>query len=1366
MCPNPERKSSRVNLGETCVARRGGVLGGVLLVLLVGGKPCSAQEQAQGMPQVISASSSQAGAVPWRIVQAVNESKLAVLRGNVHPLARVEFDRGAAPPSLPMQRMMLVLKRSPEQEAALAQLLDEQQDKSSPNYHKWLTPEQFGQQFGPSDADIQAVTSWLQSHGFQVAKVAKGRTVIEFSGVAAQVQEAFHTAIHKFVVNGEEHWANSSDPQIPTALTPVVAGVVTLHNFQKKPMYHISNQLSHGSGPGLLGQPNPSLTYSGNCNSNSLCYGLAPYDIATIYNVLPLWAATPAVDGTGQSIAIVGRSDINPQDVTNFRTYVLPPAGQTNPLTVYYDGPNPGIVSGDETESLLDVEWSGAIAKGATVELVVSASTSTSDGVVLSALYIVDNNLAPVMGVSYGGCERYDTPSESQFISGMWEQASAQGITVVVASGDQGSACEIPGSTLPAPALDGLGVSDLASTPYNVAVGGTDFDDFSNAQTYFAATNNPNTYASALSYIPETTLNDTCTNALLQMITGSVDPESNCNNSTVLSQAPVLVSLSGGGGGASAVYPKPSWQAGTGLGIPTDKMRDLPDISLFAGDGFIQNFYVICEADGSGKQGSGCPSGSSYGGFVPIGGTSASTQVFAGIMALVNQKTGQRQGNANYVLYKLASTQATASPALNCIAVSPGAGCTFYDVTKGSNAMPCATGSPDCTTTHAGDAYGLLDGYDAGTGYDLATGLGSVNVANLISKWAAFAEEPSTTTLTLSPTSITHGQLVSVGMSVAAGQGVTGTPTGSVSLVADTGPSGTEGVQGFTLAANGSASGTTNALPGGTYNVVAQYPGDGAFGPSASSPPISVAVNPENSQTFANLVTLDYSGNVTSFSANSATYGSGLFLLRVDVGDSAASVSPSTGISSECSKGLSNCPTGTITLTPSGASLPVATLPLNSGGYAEIPSLAAGTYAVSANYPGDSSYGPSSSAAQFNISRAPTTPTLYYSPSVQYGEITNPTVMLGSNSEGAAPTGTFAFFIDGAPAPGQVWFSGSPGEPGSSPPVYAWAQASTNTYFLSLGDHTLTGQYSGDANYAPTAISPTPITVTKNQPILICDVITYAILSQQVTLSAQLIGAEEGGVRATGTITFYDGTTALSGPITYTPWGDSGLTATTPFTPTTLGTHQISASYSGDSNYSPATGAPYMLTVLLGPDFSIISSGTTAWTVNAGQTATFPYAVIISPEAGFFSSVNLSCSLSASATTCSVIPPSITCCAAVSVSVTTTARSLLPTGYHQRPGPWRRTAPITLWATVVLLLLFLQTYRWQQRLALSVPVLVLVLLFLIAGCGGGSGAGGGGGGTPPPPPTQNGTPAGTYVITVTGTSGSLAHSTTLTLTVN
>jgi subtilase family serine protease len=537
------------------------------------------------------------------ITQAVDDSKLTVLKGNTHPLARTEFDRGAAPADLPMDRMLLVLKRSPEQEAALEQLITEQGDKSSPNFHKWLTPQQFGQEFGPSDSDIQSVTSWLESHGFQIGQVANGRNVIEFSGTAAQVEQTFHTSIHKYVVNGEEHWANANDPQIPTALTPVVVGVGSLHNFLSKPLYHSRGVFSKSKSTGEVKPVAPSFTFADTCGVGVLqgteCYALAPYDFATIYNVLPLWNAAPAIDGTDESIGIVGRVTVNIADMRNFRLFVGLPA--KDPVIII-NGTTPPVNDGDEGESDLDMQWAGGVAKNATIDFVTSASTNTTDGVNLSAEYILNNNLTPILSYSYGLCEAQLGTGGNSLSASLWQQAATQGITVLVATGDTGaSICEDPSNTTTTeqPGTSGLAVNGIAATPNNVAVGGTDFDDWNVQTSYFEpeASDNATTLQSAEKYIPEMAYNDSCTSFILTEDGFSANPETNCNN---LASLTPFIAPFGGGGGASTIYTKPTWQVG--LGVPAPNARYLPDVSIFAGDGtMVWSAYVVCQADQGGS---------------------------------------------------------------------------------------------------------------------------------------------------------------------------------------------------------------------------------------------------------------------------------------------------------------------------------------------------------------------------------------------------------------------------------------------------------------------------------------------------------------------------------------------------------------------------------------------------------------------------------------------------------------------------------------------------------------------------------------------------------------------------------------------
>jgi hypothetical protein len=682
------------------------------------------------------------------VTQPVNENQMLVLQGNTHPFARAEFDRGAAPTSLPMENIQLVLKRTPEQEAALAELLREQQDPTSPNYHKGVTPQEFGARFGASDHDIQAVTSWLQSHGLRVLEVSPGRNIIQFSGTAAQVEAALRTSIHSYVVNGEQHWANSGDPQIPAALGDVVAGVNTLHNFHRKPMSRMVGTFSRSNATGETKPIRPQFTFDFGqaCFGfqTAGCFGLAPYDFATIYNVLPLWNA--GIDGTGETIAIVGDSNINPADVTNFRSIFGLPANAPH-VIIADNGSDPGIKPppGDELEADLDVEWAGAVAKGATIDFVISANTNTTMGVDLAAEHIINHNLAPVMSESFGECELGLGTGGNAFFNSLWQMGAAEMITIVVSTGDSGaSACDFPNNN-PMDALptsNGLQVSGIASTPFNIAVGGTDFDELSDATAFWNTTNAQTTQLSAKGYIPETTWNDSCTSLVYGAVGFSPFPEVNCNTA----QLALDINPIGAGGGISNCtaptgqnpsncaggYTKPAFQSAPG--VPNDGKRDVPDVSLFAGDGLVGSFYVICEQDQNTPQTNNpCSLANPNNDTLGVGGTSASAQAFAGIMALVVQKTKSRQGiGAATAMYQLAAQQSLSTCSSSA---SPANTCVFNDVTKGTISQPCVKNSPNCIVATSSDANGVLSGCDAAPGYDLATGLGTINAENLVNNF-------------------------------------------------------------------------------------------------------------------------------------------------------------------------------------------------------------------------------------------------------------------------------------------------------------------------------------------------------------------------------------------------------------------------------------------------------------------------------------------------------------------------------------------------------------------------------------------------------------------------------------------------------
>jgi hypothetical protein len=1318
----------------------------------------------------------QTSSVRPRITQAIDETRLTVLRGNTHPLARSDFDRGIAPPSLPMQRMLLVLKRSPQQDTELQTLIEQQVNKASSNYHRWLTPQQFGQEFGPSDQDIQTVTSWLQLHGFQVTRVSNSRTIMELSGTAGDVQEAFHTSIHKYAANREDYWANSSDPQIPEALAPIVYGINTLYNFPRRQMHKVVGRFSRAKTTGIT-TPVAQLTFPNPCSvtSQPFCnFALAPADFAKIYNV-PNLLLSPApstrFNGDAVTIAVVAESNINSQDVADFRALFGLPAPKLN---VIVNGPDPGIVPGAETEADLDVEWAGAVAPNATIDLVVSESTESSLGADLSALYAVDNNLGAILNESFGECEFFMGTAGNTFYNQLWQQASAQGITVTVSSGDQGSAvCDGGGTS----ASFGLTVSGFTSTPYNVSVGGTDFNDVNNFSAFWNLTSgDAPTTSSAKGYIPEMTWNNSCTNQEVFKSFKTTTAEQTCNNSAAKQQG--LLAVDGGSGGKSSCtvsdgqnqsscsggYSKPPWQVAL---TPNDGKRDVPDISLFASNGFNGSFYIVCESDlalGS----SSCDPFASVSEFIGVGGTSASSPAFAGIMALVNQAIGSRQGNANYVLYQLAAPSGASCTS----AASPAGSCVFYDVPSGSTiAMPCAKNSLNCAVSNAGDSIGVLSGYATTSGYDLATGLGSVNAANLINKWKTveLSLKSSSTSLTLNSNNvvnITHGQPVSVSATVGAVAPATGTPAGNVSVIANTGPDGQEGLQSFPLT-SGSASGTTNALPGGNYTAFAQYAGDGTFSGSSSTPAISVTVAPEASKTFASLVTFDANGNPTSFSASGATYGSGYYLLRADVGDSAATLSSSIGISSNCSKRITNCPTGVVTLTPTAGPLGGGALSLNSGGYAEIQSLATGTYGISATYSGDSSYGSSATSASFTISKAPTTAIAAISGTpVQYGNSEEVIGVARTNSIGVPPTGTFSFFLDGSPlSVSALVYEGHPQCPSCSPPFGAELDAGGLAVFPSLGNHSLTVQYSGDVNYAAATSSPSTFTVTQAQPFFSTfgPTANPINLGQQVTLIAQMVGST-AGLTPTGTMTFYDGGAAIPGTVSYSQLPNhAALGATMSYIPTTPGLHNITVKYSGDTNYLPASTPVSAELTVVGPDFSLATGSITVQSVSVGQTATFTNDIVVSATNGFNSQVNLSCSLPATLTTCSVNPTSLSSASGMAtVTVTTTARGLAPQlfliGRFVR-GPQLFLALLITWLLAFNLMGLVCVWHEHETRLFSCVGLALILAVVAIGCGGGSSGA-------PEPPSHPGTPPGTYTVTVTGTSGPLTHTAMLTLTVN
>ena len=747
---------------------------------------------------------------PVRIVESIDESRLVSLAGNVHPAARAEFDRGRVSPDLAMGDLVLVLRRGPQEQAAFDGFVASQQDPNSQNYHHWLSPEEVGERFGPALSDVDAILNWLRGHGFAIDEVSKDRLSVRFSGTAAQVENCFHVEIHNLDVKGEKHIANMSDPRIPSALTPVVVGVKALHNFFARPLHRMGKPVVFDTKDGgwrrvggdagvqleSLAGRGVKADFSTVSGYGAAVEDVAPYDFAKIYNVLPLWQAATPIDGTGQTVAIAGTSNVVLADIAAFRKAFGLPAKAPQVIITNSDPGTcqslDGSCFGDLVENSLDVEWSGAIAKGANIVLVTSsAATPTTDPLYLSESYVVNHKTAPILNVSYGSCETALGNTGNIEYNNLWQTAASEGIAVFVASGDAGSAACDQGfdaiDGIPYAAQFGLQVNGLASTTYDTAVGGTDLNWSAAPTTYWSAANSSTTGASALGYVPEVPWNSTCANSLTWPslaadaaylgVAPVTDGESACNfvlnNSYSIYQdygvdIAWLSDTVGGGGGRSSCtvsyqgnpqtcsggYAKPSWQAGA-PGIPADGLRDLPDVSFFASNGFLGSAYLICVSAG----GNACAySATEEPAAQEVGGTSVASPAMAGVMALINQKAGAAQGSPNKVLYQLGAVQSWA----NCKSetVKTTSSCYFNDVDTGGNYVPCENSdlfsTVECYPVIDTDYAGILVGYAAVAGYDRASGLGSLNVANVVNAWPV-----STAALvTLSPGALTFASVM------------------------------------------------------------------------------------------------------------------------------------------------------------------------------------------------------------------------------------------------------------------------------------------------------------------------------------------------------------------------------------------------------------------------------------------------------------------------------------------------------------------------------------------------------------------------------------------------------------------------------
>jgi subtilase family serine protease len=630
------------------------------------------------------------------ITRPIDESRLVTLVGNTRFEANARNDRGRVPDDLPLDHMLLQLKRSPDLERQFERRIDSLTDKSSPNFRHWLTAAEQGEKYGLAQEDLDAITRWLQSYDFVVGYVYPNGMVIDFSGTAGDIRQAFHTEIHYLEVKGERHFANMSDPQIPEALAPAVQGVVSLHNFKPHAMY----------------ERRPDYTFAG-CGGD--CYALVPADFQTIYNLTPVYKAN--IYGQGQTVVLIEDTNSYDSDWSTYqKKFGLTSHGGTL-TTVHPDSAgnctNPGT-NPDDVEADLDVEMVTAIAPAAKVELASCSDTSTTFGGLIAIHNLISAGSPPaVMSMSYGECEVLNGAASNAAFKSAFQSAAAAGVSVFVSSGDHGASFCAPDFTDGGDyAYPGIGVTGWGETVYNVSVGGTDFEDLYNSleggaeQSKYWNSTNSSTYGSAKSYIPEIPWNDSCTSYLVYNLEGYTAPYGSagfCNSST--GEADFLSTTAGGGGPSNcatgagnadyayvedttcAGYAKPSWQSGV-FGNPKDGVRDVPDISMFAGNGLWGHYVVICYSDtaNGGASCSGAPST-----WFGVGGTSAASPVMAAIQALVNQHWSIRSGNPNPTYYSIAKSEFGASGKSSCYSVneSGASSCVFNDITQGDNDINC-----------------------------------------------------------------------------------------------------------------------------------------------------------------------------------------------------------------------------------------------------------------------------------------------------------------------------------------------------------------------------------------------------------------------------------------------------------------------------------------------------------------------------------------------------------------------------------------------------------------------------------------------------------------------------------------------------
>jgi Pro-kumamolisin, activation domain/Bacterial Ig-like domain (group 3) len=1316
---------------------------------------------------------------PERLMASIENTRTVRIEHSTHPLAVRANELARVEAGKALQRMVLVLWPSAAQEEELKKLLDDQQNRNSPNYHHWLTPAEFGQRFGMADADIQKVREWLERSGLRVGQVAASKRWVEFNGSSQQVESAFQTEMHYYASAGRQYVANATDISLPEALASVSRGVLSLNNFGRRPPRHVFGGVAGVDAQGHKVKLRASLTAAGQVNT----FYLAPGDFAAIYNTKALMSG--GTDGSGISIAVTAQSQIELSDVQMFRQIFGLKANDPN---ILLSGPDPGISNPtDLAEAQLDVEWAGAVAPGATIDLVVAGTTDTTNGVDLAAAYAIDNQVAPILTYTYASCEAALGTSGNAFYNALWQQAAAEGITVLVATGDNGAAgCD--NANFAFPAGSGFTVNGAASTPYNVAVGGTQFNEPGSLATFWNSTNNAD-FSSAVGYIPEAAWNESCD-------PGQPVGATNCafggSNASFLA----------GGGGASEIYAKPAWQ--TGMGVPTDGKRDVPDVALAAASG--HDDFVYCTSVG----GAACQLNAQQEvvGLTLVGGTSVATPSMAGILALVEQKNGAYQGQANFVFYKLAQqSRCDSSQELNPRLPS---NCVFYDITTGNNGVPCTGGSPGCSSTQT-NVNGMMVGQTAGAGYDLATGLGSVNAQNLANAWMSAGLLASQTQVQLSSMSFVHGTAITLTGSVAP-QGGSGTPTGTVSLKTD----GLGDTRDLIALVNGAFIATVKDLPGGQYNAFAHYGGDATYAGSDSGI-VAVNVTPETSSTSVQLSglqggTVGYgqplevivkvvgasgagtaTGNITILDGGTTvgTYGlsadgtvtiptggnssfsfaTGLHSLTATyTGDnsfsgsvsgvaafSVARSSPFVVVGANATNvvtgqsfgvhavvaGLGTAPaTGTVQFTVDGA--PVgSSATLQTGGFfgtlaqtsAFVPSLTQGTHIIGASYNsgGDPNYlsvasGDPQNEATFSLSVG-----------VGAGNQSSTTGLTATTLPvHIGDTGTFKVNVTPTTATGTVTLWDAVGPRSSAAPI-SGGTATIQVAWPQAGSTVLYAAYSGDATFAASTSAGLKFGVSQGVPQVALTVAPPSGTFQQTTLNVSVTRppANSTLVQPTGTVEFWDalngGAAQLLATRTLTV-GASNAGVQGLRTKLASGTHSLFAHYRGDLNWQAANSP---VVPLAAGDFAVsfVPDPVTITAGNSGSTM-----VTVTPSGGFTGTVNLSCPMAApfelAGYSCTITPASVTITdtsGPVSATMNLAPVSTTMGGISAAkgatlwgvPGLGRIGFAAGLWLVAVLVWLLGKPDRaWRWSAASGVVALVAGL---VMGCGGGGSSGGGGG---------------------------------------